>query len=479
MESSDGGFWLEIAGGGGPGSRHRRLAHALREAVREQRLPPGSPLPPSRQLAADLGCSRWVVTEAYGQLIAEGYLEARTGSATRVRVLDTPAAPTPAVPVGTGVRPTALLDLTPGQPDLRSFPRRAWGAAVHRALTEAADADLGARPRGGHPRLRAVLADYLGRVRGAAALGPDVLVCRGIADAVSQICVALRERGIREIGVEEPCWAQVRQAAGAAGVACVPVPVDEHGIRADLLANARDGSHPYARLRAVAVTPAHQFPTGSVLAPQRRAALLRWAEAADGLVLEDDYDAEFRYDREPVGVLQGIAPARVALLGSVSKTLSPGLGLGWAVLPPAWLPRVLAGRSPTTPPPVVDQLALASFIESGGYDRHLRALRRRYRDRRAALIAAIRTALPQAEVSGADAGLHLVIRLPGPRGPDWSARLVRAAADRGLMLSPLDFFHSSGADVGRALVIGYGSLPDHAVVRAADLLRAAVVMAEH
>jgi GntR family transcriptional regulator/MocR family aminotransferase len=323
-----------------------------------------------------------------------------------------------------------------------------------------------------------VLADYLSRVRGAAATGSDVLVCRGIADGVNQVCTALHRAGVRAIGVEEPCWAQVRQAAVAAGMECVAVPVDERGIRVDALTHASAGSSPHARLRAVVVTPAHQFPTGAVLAPERRAALLHWAETVDGLVLEDDYDAEFRYDREPVGVVQGMAPARVALLGSVSKTLSPGLGLGWAVLPQAWLPRVLAGRSPTTAPSVLDQLAMAEFLESGGYDRHLRALRRCYRARRTALIDAVRAALPGAEVSGAEAGLHLLVRLPGECGPDWNVRLVRAAAGLGLRISPLDFFRSGAPAPGRALVIGYGSLPDHAVGRAAALLRRAVQAAE-
>ena len=469
-------FWLAAAGGTGRGSRHgsrhHQLAGALRQAVRDRRLPPGSPLPPSRQLAADLGCSRWVVTEAYGQLIAEGYLEARTGSATRVRALaaveDRAAAPPPPRDP-----PAIRIDLTPGQPDVRSFPRRAWGSAVHRVLAEAADADLGRRPREGHPRLRAVLADYLSRVRGAAATGQDLLVCRGIADGVTQICAALHRQGIGALGVEEPCWAQVRQAAVAAGMECVAIPVDEHGIRVDTLAHASAGSDPSGRLRAVAVTPAHQFPSGVVLAPERRAALLGWAEAVDGLILEDDYDAEFRYDRQPVGVLQGIAPTRVALLGSVSKTLSPGLGIGWAAVPRSWLPDVLAGRSPTAAPPVLDQLAMAALVESGGYERHLRALRRRYRTRRALLIDALRTALPEAEVTGAEAGLHLVVRLPGGSAPDWSTRLVRTSADLGLLVSPLDFFHSAGP-AGRAVVLGYGSLPDHAVGQAVTLLREAV-----
>jgi GntR family transcriptional regulator / MocR family aminotransferase len=456
---------------GGPGMdgpMHRRLARLLREAVRDRRIPAGAALPPSRLLAAELGCSRWVVTEAYGQLVAEGYLEARTGSATRVRGFPPPP---PLVPGRPAPRPPAaagpLLDLIPGLPDLRAFPRRGWADAVHRALSAASDAELGSRPPAGHPRLRGVLAEYLRRVRGAEAAAADVVVCRGIADGIGLVCAALRESGRRQIAVEEPCWAQVRQAANGAGLECVPVSVDERGLRVEEL-------YAYPGLRAVAVSPAHQFPTGAVMAPDRRAALLRWAESADALVLEDDYDAEFRYDRDPVGVLQGVAPARVVLLGSVSKTLSPALGLGWMVAPPDWAARVLARRTPAAAPALPDQLALAGFMQSGAYDRQLRAVRRHYRARRAALIAALSQELPGVRVTGADAGLHLVARLDGPGGAAWGTQVAGAAARLGLRLSPLDFHYHGPSPDGRALVLGYGNLPDHAVGQAAALVRAAV-----
>jgi GntR family transcriptional regulator/MocR family aminotransferase len=479
------------AAGSGAGPLHRQLAAQLREAVRDQRIPAGAALPPSRLLATDLGCSRWVVTEAYGQLVAEGYLEARTGSATRVsRLAAAPeqdgapdaapgraavaaalaAAPLPPAPPMPSV-PRRMLDLMPGVPDLGAFPRRGWADALGGALAGMSAAEFGTRHRAGHPRLRRVLAEHLRRVRGAQAGERDVVVCRGVADGVAVVLEAVAHSGQRRVGVEEPCWAQVLQAADRAGLACVPIPVDERGLRvAELDA--------YPDLRTVVVSPAHQFPTGAVLEPERRAALVRWAERVDGLILEDDYDSEFRYDRAPIGVLQGVAPAHVVLHGSVSKTLSPALGLGWLVVPPAWSGPVQARLAPFAAPAVPDQLALAALLASGAYDRQLRRVRRRYRARRAALIEALHTRLPAgARTTGADAGLHLVARLDAPADPGWSVRIVHAAAELGLSVSPLDFHRVGPAGPEQALVIGYGNLPDHAVGRAASLLRVALTAA--
>jgi GntR family transcriptional regulator/MocR family aminotransferase len=453
---------------GGP--KHRRLAEQLREAVRTRRIPPGAALPPSRLLAEELGCSRWVVTEAYGQLVAEGYLEARAGSATRVREI---AASQDRVSVLPDRAPRAAgmtrprHELLPGTPDLGAFPRRAWADAVSRALRTMADAEFSARPRAGHPRLRGVLAEYLRRVRGARVGEDDVVVCRGVTDGIRVVCEALRDSGLRRIGVEEPGWAQVWQAATRAGLECVPIAVDEQGLRVEELFHHQD-------LRAVVVAPAHQFPTGAVLDPRRRAALLRWAEAVDGVILEDDYDSEFRYDREPVGVLQGVAPDRVVLHGSVSKTLAPALGLGWLAVPDAWRVPVLSRLAPADAPGVPDQVALAGFIESGSYDRELRRARRRYRARRAELIAVLERRVPGVRVSGAEAGLHLVAGFGGEGDPAWSVRVEREAAALGLRVSPLDFHRGSGPSGERALVLGYGDLPEHAVEELVVLLKAAV-----
>jgi GntR family transcriptional regulator/MocR family aminotransferase len=435
---TNGGVLLELSG---PGPKHEQLARALRRAIRDGVLEDGVAVPPSRQLAADLGCSRWVVTQAFAQLVAEGYLAGRTGSATRVRRVggetrpkQPPAPPEP-----------PRYDLAPGLPDLRHFPRQRWADALRGVLATVPHTELGIPGPDGHPRLRRVLAGYLRRVRGAEP--DDVLVCGGVTDGVTRVCRALHARGSTRLAVEDPGWTRLWRAAESAGLAIDPVPVDGDGLRVDRIP---------AGTRAVLVTPAHQFPTGAVLAPHRRAELLAWADDVDGLILEDDYDAEFRYDRRPVGTVQGTAPARVALFGSVSKTLSPALGLGWVALPPQWtLP--LSGA-----PPVLDQLALADFVEHGGYDRHLRAARLRYRARRDELVGA----LGPARLSGAAAGLHLVLHL------DREAKaVVRAAREKGVKVADLDDYRAAPGEP--ALVLGYGNLAGHAVGAAARLLREA------
>jgi len=462
MESQANSSWetfLELDGSA-RGPLHERLRQALRAAVRSGRLAAGSALPPSRRLAADLDCSRWVVTEAYAQLVAEGYLEARPGSATRVRRLGGEAAGPPRM--SSRPLPPPRFDLAPGLPDLRAFPRRRWADAVRAEATTVPFTDLGLPGPGGHPRLRAILAEYLGRARGAVADPENVTVCGGVSDGVTRLCGALAAAGLRRVAVEDPGWTRLREAVAAAGVHVVPVPVDGQGLRvADLVA---------ADVRAVIATPAHQFPTGVVLAPERRAELLGWARRADGLILEDDYDAEFRYDRRPVGTVQGMDPARVVLLGSLSKTLAPALGLGWMVTPPAWTARLRAAPA-VTQPPTLDQLAFATFLERGSYDRHLRASRQRYRARRDALLRQLAGQVPGCRLSGVAAGLHLLLDLPAGVH---AAAVVAAAARRGLRLVDLERYHAAGGQGGDALVLGYGNLADAAVAEAVAELAAAV-----
>ncbi len=438
----------------GTGPLHVRLAAALREAIRSGRLADGAALPPSRALAADLRCSRWVVTQAYGQLLAEGYLRARTGSATRVNWRAGAARPSEPAAVLAG-RPR--YDLAPGLPDLRAFPRRRWLDALRAGLVDAPHHDLGYPAPGGHPRLRAVLADYLVRARGAVADAGTVRVCAGVSDGVGRLARALRAAGHTTIAVEDPGWGRLREVVAAAGLATVPVPVDASGLDVSRLTG----------VRAVIVTPAHHFPTGTVLAPDRRAALVGWAHRVDGLILEDDYDAEFRYDRRPVATMQGMAPDRVALFGSLSKTLSPALGIGWAVLPPQWTPAVGAGPGPST----VDQLGFARFVESGGYERHLRTTRARYRSRRDALVRALREGLPGCRVSGVAAGLHLVLDLPDAD----PAMVLAEAAAREVAVADLAAYRLRPGAPG--LVLGYGNLADAALPEAVARLAAAVTAA--
>ncbi|WP_243726593.1 PLP-dependent aminotransferase family protein [Actinocrispum wychmicini] len=443
-KQTDWGVLLDVSG---PGARHEQLVRALRTAIRNGVVPPDAALPPSRKLAEDLGCSRWVVTQAYAQLVAEGYLVGRSGSATRVRWAGTSGNVRPPSPAP----PTPKYDLAPGLPDLRAFPRQRWADMLRHVLTTAPHTDFGLPPPGGHPRLRAVLAEYLRRVRGA--VTEDVAICTSVTDGVHRIARTLKAKGVTTIAVEEPGWTRVWRAAESAGLRVVTVPVDDDGLRVDLIP---------VGAKAVVVTPAHQFPSGVVLTPGRRAELLTWARKTGGLILEDDYDAEFRYDRRPVGTVQGMDPKRVVLLGSVSKTLSPAVGVGWCVVPPQWTHKVLAANPTAPAPPVLDQLALAEFIERGGYDRHLRAARLRYRARRDRLLAA----LGDAKVSGAAAGLHLVLHVDQD-----AAALVRRAAANGLKVGNLDDYR---AGVGEpALVLGYGNLADNAVADAVRALRAA------
>ncbi len=457
---------LEI-GATEPGRRgrrlHDRLARALRTAIRDGRLAEGAAVPPSRALAEELGCSRWVVTEAYGQLIAEGHLAARTGSATRVAWSPDPdtAPPRPrARPVP--APPPLRYDLAPGLPDLRAFPRRRWADAVRAVTGSAVHYDLGLPDPAGHPGLRTTVAQYLRRSRGADAHAAAVSVCAGVTDGLVRTCRALRAEGIADLAVEHPGWGRLRDAATSVGLRLHPVPVDHDGLSVDALARTP--------ARAVVVGAAHQFPTGTVLSPARRARLVRWAREVDGYVIEDDYDAEFRYDHHPVAVMQGMDPSRVFLLGSVSKTLSPALGLGWLVAPAAMNPALRAANPVAAAPPVLDQLALATFIDRGWYDAHLRAARRRFRARRDLLVRTLGAQLPEARVAGTAAGLHILLHLPD--GTD-TPGAVRTAAAAGLRVADLDDYRVQDA-ADRALVLGYGNISDTEIPEAVALLREAL-----
>jgi len=466
--------FLEL-GDGRHGPLHARLSSALREAIRGGRLPPGSALPPSRALAEDLGCSRWAVTEAYAQLAAEGYVDARVGSGTRVR----PLAPVAGAHAGPSGSPPATraahrpppetppdwvprIDLAPGMPDLRAFPLGRWVSALRSVASTLPYTELGYPDPSGHPRLRHVLAEYLTRVRGALVDPADVTVCRGVADGTARVCQALRAAGTGAVAVEDPGWHRLREAAASAGLRLSPTRVDGHGLRVGDLDPA---------VRAVIVSPTHQFPTGVVLSAERRGALLDWARRVDGVILEDDYDAEFRYDRRPVGTMQGTDRSRVVLLGSLSKTLSPALGIGWVVAPPAWSERLRAPTGRVTWPSTLDQLAFAAFLQAGSYDRHLRAARARYRLRRDRLVRALAERLPDARLLGVAAGLHLLVRFDGVVD---CAEVVSRAAASGLRVAGLDTYRCRDDAIGPGLVLGYGNLADGQLDEAVALLAATV-----
>ena len=301
---------------------HRQIETSIREAIRAGRLPRGSSLPPTRVLAADLGVSRGVVVEAYQQLAAEGYLTSRAGGYTQVAA--GPAAPAAAPrPVG---EPKPAIDLSYGRADVSSFPRAAWLRAIRGALTDAPNEVFGYLTGRGVPQLRTSLAEYLNRVRGTVAEPDHMVICTGYAQGVTLLTGVLAAAGAKRLALEDPSSNDdALPAARAAGLEVVGIPVDGDGIRVDLLRTS--GAD------AVILTPSHQWPTGAVLSARNRAAVIGWATERGAIIIEDDYDAEYRYDRTPVGALQGLAPGHVVYAGSASKTLAPGLRLGWFVLP--------------------------------------------------------------------------------------------------------------------------------------------------
>jgi GntR family transcriptional regulator / MocR family aminotransferase len=447
-----------------PGARPLRvqLEEQLRESVRSGRLAPGVVLPSSRVFANELGVSRGVVVDAYAQLAAEGYLLSRQGASTRV---SDAAAP----PAGTAPRPAVerppRFDFRPGGPDASLFPRSAWLASLRRALRDAPDARLDYGDPRGAPELRRALARYLGRVRGVAADPERTIVTSGMAQGMAVFARALVSLGRRRIAIEDPSSGPGRAQLASNGLEILPVPVDEHGLVVDVLELEVPPPH------AVMVTPAHQFPLGVVLSAERRAALIESVARVDALVLEDDYDAEYRYDRPPVGAMQGLAPERVAYAGSVSKTLAPGLRLGWLVAPER-LAKAAAAAKATDDlgTPVVEQLALADFLERGELDRHLRRTRSIYRARRDELVAALARHLPGCVPAGVAAGLHLVVSLPP--GSD-EAAVLASARSRGVGLYGLS--EHRVAPGPPALLLGYGRIPEPAIERGVRALADAVV----
>ena len=443
----------------GAGSLRTQLEEQLRDAIRSGRLAPGVPLPSSRSLAHELGVSRGVVVDAYAQLAAEGYLVGRQGAPTRVSEAASPAA---GAAQAMAAERLPRFDFRPGGPDVSLFPRAAWLTSLRRGLRAAPDVRLDYGDPRGAPELRAALARYLGRARGVAADPERIVVTSGMAQGMALIARALVAEGGRRIGVEDPSSAPGREQLAANGLEVVAVPVDADGLRVDVL----EALAPDAAFAA----PAHQFPLGVVLAPERRAALIDWAARTGALVLEDDYDAEYRYDRAPVGAVQGLAPEQVVYAGSVSKTLAPGLRLGWLVVPERLAEGVVAAKATDDlGTPVVEQLALADFLERGQLDRHLRRTRGVYRERRDALVAALARRLPDCPPAGVAAGLHLIVHLPA--GTD-EAAVVERARLRGVGLYALAEHRIEPGPP--ALLLGYGRVAEPAIDRGIAELAAAI-----
>ena len=437
---------LALASGG---TRHGALEDALRDAVRDGRLAAGTRLPSTRALAGDLGLSRGTVVEAFAQLTAEGYLDARHGAGTWVAEL----APAEArrTPSSERAERAARFDFVPGVPDLTSFPRAAWMSALRQGLRGLPAASFGYGDPRGRADLREQLAGYLARARGVRADPELVILCAGFRHGLSLVARALRATGARTMAMEDPCAEQHRAVAAAAGLALAPLPVDERGARTDLLDHG---------VAAAVLSPAHQFPLGVVLHRDRRAQAVAWARAAGGVIVEDDYDGEFRYDRQPVGALQALAPDLVVYGGTSSKTLAPGLRLAWLVVPPRLLDAVVALRAAEdVHVPVPEQVALCQMLLTGAYERHVRRMRARYRARRDRVLEVLEQRAPALAPIGISAGLGMVLELPA--GAPSSAALISEAAQRSIGLHPLSATYAGGRPPREGISLGYGALPEH------------------
>jgi GntR family transcriptional regulator / MocR family aminotransferase len=449
-----------------------QLQDQLRAAIRDRRLGAGERLPSTRRLAALLGVSRGTVVDAYEQLLAEGYVESAVGSGTRVaalpstlparRALRLPSAsPPPARP--------AEVDFEYGIPDLGSVPLTDWSWAVSEATRTLPTAELGDEDPAGSRHLREVVTAYHRRVRSGCAVAEDAVVVSGFRQGLAFALATLAQHGIGRIALEDPGPREHDVIARRAGLDPVPVHVDDHGLDVGRLRETG--------ARAVLLTPAHQCPTGVALGPSRRRDVAAWADEVDGVILEDDYDAEFRYDRQPVGSLQGLNPDRVIALGSVSKTLAPAIRLGWVLAPARFVAEIVEEkRLSSRGAPGLDQEALALLMETGRFDRHLRRVREIYHARRDVMAVEAELAFGPGRLQGLAAGCHAQLRLPDETS---ERAVVATAAAMGVRVNGLGHyrFAAAGAETEPrppALVLGFGNVSEPQIRRGIRTLAEAV-----
>lgn len=445
-----------------PGGKVRdSVMEAIRDAIRSRRLLPGSQLPSSRALAADLGVARNTVARAYAELIAEGWLTSHHGSGTLVAQRAAEVFRSGASPPKRQTARRLDHDLRPGQPDLSSFPRTEWSRAVKRGLNAAPFEAFGYTDPHGRPELRDALAEYLARARGVRARADNIVICSGAAEGLNLVARALAGAGVGTVAVEAFGLHTQRASLTRAGLRCPPMEVDSHGADVTTLDGMPDAG-------AVLLTPSHQFPLGVPLHSDRRAAVVDWARRTGGLIIEDDYDGEFRYDRSPVGALQGIDPDHVIYMGTASKSLAPGLRLGWLALPDRLVHGVCQQRGLREETSgFVDQLAMAEFIVSGSFDRHIRTMRAQYRRRRDELVAAVGRSSPKTTVAGMPAGLQVLLEVSG----EDESVLCRQRAWRRLGVDGLDLFrHPEAGSERNGLVVGFAAPAPSAWSAALDAL---------
>ena len=459
-----GGPDLLVALDRGAGPLRTQLQDQLRAAIRDRRLGAGERLPSTRRLAELLGVARGTVVDVYEQLLAEGYVESVVGSGTRVAAM--PTGRPVRHPPGAGPAPAPEVDFEYGIPDLGSVPLTAWSWAVAEATRTLPTAELGDEDPAGSRHLRAVVTAYHRRVRSGCAVAEDAVVVSGFRQGLAFALATLARHGIRRIALEDPGPREQDVIARRAGLDAVPVPVDADGLDVGRLRETG--------ARAVLVTPAHQCPTGVALGPSRRRDLIAWAGEVDGVILEDDYDAEFRYDRQPVGSLQGLDPARVIALGSVSKTLAPAIRLGWVLAPARFVAGIVEEkRLSCRGAPGLDQEALALLMESGRFDRHLRRVREIYRARRDVLAAEAELAFGPDRLPGPAAGCHALLQLPDGTS---ERAVVATAATMGVRVNGLGHYRVGATDDLRppALVLGFGNVTEHQISRGIRILAEAV-----
>ena len=422
----------------------RQLETRLRGAIEDGSLPDGTGLPSSRSLAEQLAVSRGVVVDAYEQLIAQGFLVSRPRQVPVVRAGEArrPAPPRPA--------PRSRFVLSPNAPDLSLFPRRLWLRATAEAMRDLPDTELDypADSRGA-ANLRTALVGYLSRVRRVRVDLDNLTLTLGFLHSLDLLFRGLVLRGVKRVAVENPSIPEQIAIARAHGMEVQQIVVDEAGlVVADLLDTDAE---------VVIVTPAHQFPLGTVLSPERRRALAAWARERDALIVENDYAAEFRYDGPPIGAVQALAPERTVYVGTTSKTLAPAVRLGW-IAAPAEVTSALAGAQLEGSGGFtgLNGHVFARLLLSGCYERHIQRCRRDYRRRRDALVEAISAELPQLRVLGIAGGLHLTLQLPPGCDAD---RVAETARSEGIDIRPLSYYAHSPIEQEPGLVMGYGRLP--------------------
>ncbi|GAA2450816.1 PLP-dependent aminotransferase family protein [Streptomyces mauvecolor] len=433
-----------------------QIRNSLRKLIEDGTLWPGTRIPSSRQLALDTGVSRSVVVEAYEQLSAEGYLQTRHGSGTTVSErAGAPDTRSTLVPPDPEAAPEAMWDLRTGTSNVVDFPRQEWIRCMTAVVADAGHQELGYSPPAGVPQTRRVLTGYLGRVRGVHTRPEDLMVTAGFAQGLALICRVLLDRGHTRLAVEDPGHPGEREFVTSSGLQVVGIPVDEDGLRVDLLEQSG--------VRACLLTPANQFPTGVRLSVPRRERLIAWAREVGGYVIEDDFDNAFLHRSDRLPALQSLAPDRVVYAGSASKTLAPALRLGWLAAPSELMASVEYVRAGwDIGCSGLEQLAFARFIDTGALDRHQRQLRTELHRRRQTIRRQVESCLPGARLTGGDSGLQAYVQLP-PHIAE--APLLRAARQRSVLTRGGAFYTLSDTTRPPALVLSYATVPCSGLVQ--------------